>query len=68
MEGTPVVQKSSIESLLTDILTRRAERSEEKASMKKRKMDLEERKMQLEEDEFNERKRARGTDEALNNL
>jgi hypothetical protein len=68
LEGTPVVQKSSIESLLTDILTRRAERSEEKASMKKRKMDLEERKMQLEEDEFNERKRARGTDEAFNNL
>lgn len=62
LEGTPVVQKSTVETLLSEILIRRAERSDEKASIRKRKMDLEERKMQLEEDEFNERKRARCSD------
>lgn len=62
VQGTPVVQKSTVESLLSDILNRRAERSDEKASMRKRKMDLAERKMKLEEDKFHERKGARFSD------
>jgi hypothetical protein len=61
---TPVVQKTSIETLLSDILTRRNERNDEKTAMRKRKLALEERKIQLEENLFEERKRMREIDDA----
>jgi hypothetical protein len=61
---TPVVQKTSIETLLSDLLIRRNARNDEKAAMRERKLALEERKMLLEENQFAERKRMREFDEA----
>lgn len=64
LQGTPIPQKSSVESLLADLLGRRSERDEERTLMKRRKLDLEERKLQLEENLFDERKEARENEQA----
>lgn len=63
-KGTPVVQKISVETLLSDLLIRRNSRNDEKVAMRERKLALEERKLLLEENQFAERKRIRATDEA----
>ena len=63
LQGNPIPQKSSVESLLADLLGRRSERDEERTLMKRRKLDLEVRKLQLEVNLFAERKETRENEE-----